>query len=81
MNVRQRTKSTSKSDYVRTICIPYRIESRVVFVASGDVTRGRMMISENCFFGGNGGGSVCKVASGRGGGSGTISLSPYESLS
>lgn len=58
---------------------PYRIESRVVVAARGDVTRGLMIISENCFFGGNGGGSVCKVASGLGGGSGTTS--PYESFS
>lgn len=60
--------------------IPYRIESRVV-LASGDVTRGLIMISENCFFGGKGGGSVCIVTSERGGGSGTISLSAYASLS
>lgn len=52
-----------------------------MFAASGDVMRGLMIISENCFFGGKGGGSVCNVASERGGGSGTISLSPYESLS
>lgn len=66
---------------------PYLIESRVVVVlavmvvVSGDFTRGLMIISENCFFGGKGGGSVCKVVSDRGGGSGTISLLPYESLS
>lgn len=62
-------------------CIPYLIESRALEAASGDVTRGLIIISENCFFGGRGGGCVCKVLSGRGGGSGTTSLSPYESLS
>lgn len=59
--------------------VPYLDESR--FTARGDVTRGRITISENCFFGGKGGGSVCKFDSGLGGGSGTISFSLYESLS
>lgn len=63
------------------VYIPYLIESRVVDAARGDVTRGLIIMSENTFFGGKGGGSVCKVVSERGGGSGTISLSPYESFS
>lgn len=53
---------------------PYLDESRLE--TNGDVTRGRITISENCFFGGNGGGSECRFVSGRGGGSGTISFSP-----
>lgn len=64
------------------IYAPYLFESRVIVVdASGDFTRDLIIMSENCFFGGKGGGSVCKVVSDRGGGSGTISLSPYDSLS
>lgn len=50
-------------------------------MASGEVTRGLITMSENCFLGGNGGGSVCEIDSGLGGGSGTISFSLYESLS
>lgn len=58
------------------VTLSYRFEEHVL---EDGPTRGLMTISLNCFLGGKGGGSEYVAESGRGGGSGAVSVSLNES--